>query len=461
MAIINLTAKQYKSGLKWSLVPVNKIDTVLMQPIANIQVEAAEPIHTESFTSGTLYQQDTVATFPLSEDTPSTHWRWVTYTTPGGKNLAKARVECIVAAGTRKITLDEALLVPPVASVLMSGKSYVVGRGGSTFAAYPSEEDIQSDKFNITTWIKENSSDVNQFLTWNYEDPTVSLNPFVRNWVIDKPPADWSEGEVSPTLPNDITTTWFQPDKNIQYIQQAGGSYSYSWKEGSSFKDTAAKRYMYPVGARNGSVQSGNDIGKTALYIRDLNINTYVGVRKLSDYEYQVSWLMPVRVSYCAATRWTSSTQEGDIDNWAFVDEASDVSIILQGQPLRDDAIDTAFGLDADGNLVSNVSNRHPLKVDQTEAFTLGTTYQNTPWTEKLARNLLEKYENGKYIVECDVSATWALRNLVHVGTEMYVYLLDGRAIKRDGEDCLFSVKNIEKQFNNNEFIFRLKLMEV
>lgn len=466
MAVINLTAKQYKSGLKWSLVPINKIDTVLMQPLENTQSEESEHIHTENFTEGTLYQTDEVVALPISEDTTSSHWRIITDTIPNDYYVAKARVECAMLAGTKRITFDEALLSTPSVSISLTGKSYVVARGGSTFDSYPSIDDIKNPQYNITEWIKNNASSVNQSLTWNYEGQQISMNPFVRNWSEDKVPSAWKTEEESTVLPNDILTTWWLPTTRNPYTTQPGGVTNNDWQElmSESIVSPRSKRYMYPVGAKNGKPEKGEYIELTALYMYDININTYVGIRKIDDYNYQISWLMPARVSYCAATksRWgTSGWGPEDIDNWAFVDEISAISVNIEGQPLSDDTVDVNFSLDQNGSLTEFATNRHPLLIDKSEAFTLGTKYGSTPWTEELAQGLLEKYENGKYVVECDVGATWALRNLVHVGTEMYVYLLDGRAIKRDGEDCLFSVKNIEKQFNNNEFIFRLKLMEV
>ena len=84
-----------------------------------------------------------------------------------------------------------------------------------------------------------------------------------------------------------------------------------------------------------------------------------------------------------------------------------------------------------------------------------------TLWVEYIANALLVKFKEGKYTVECDVSATWALQQKIEVNTEMKIKLLDGTYISRKNTPCVFQVKNIEKKFDQKEFIFTLKLLEV
>lgn len=83
-------------------------------------------------------------------------------------------------------------------------------------------------------------------------------------------------------------------------------------------------------------------------------------------------------------------------------------------------------------------------------------------WYKGIAITLLTKYENGKYIVTADAKASWCFNNNVHVGTQMYIHLLNGKIISnKEGNPVLFEVKNIEKKFMSSEFIYQLKLMEV
>lgn len=456
MAVINLTAKQYKSGLKWALVPANKVDTVQLQPISNAQADVDESIHTESFSDAYIFDQDTPTTLPISEDQPPTYWRHIhneRHVSFADREFAKARVECVMAAGTRVITIDKALLEIPTVKLQFTGKSYELGRGGSTYDTYPTYEELKDKSFNLTSWVKSHASSNNQFLIWDYEGSTFSMNPFVRNWVADDIPEDWKDGGQIPTTPNDILTTWYN------FTLHEEQATKFAWSEETFFGAPKAKRMMLPVCS-----YTGDDISLVvsfALYMYDQRVNMYVGIRKLSDYTYQVNWSAPVRFTYAAATRSHILAEYHEMDNWAFVDEVTDISVVVQGQPLSDETINVNFSLTQDGDLTDKISNRHPLMVDKSEGFTLGTTYDSTPWTEKLAQELLKKYEDGKYIVECDVSATWALNNDIKIGTEMYITMLDGKQIQRNNSACLFSVKNIEKQFNNNEFIYRLKLMEV
>lgn len=82
-------------------------------------------------------------------------------------------------------------------------------------------------------------------------------------------------------------------------------------------------------------------------------------------------------------------------------------------------------------------------------------------WTQKLSLELLKKYQNGKLVFECDVNAKWAIENDITVDTKMQIKLLNGELISRNENTCIFSVKNIEKKFNGQSFIYTLKLLEV
>ena len=74
---------------------------------------------------------------------------------------------------------------------------------------------------------------------------------------------------------------------------------------------------------------------------------------------------------------------------------------------------------------------------------------------------ILTKYQDGKYVVSVDVYARWSIQNNIHINSEMYVILQDGTYIKRKNDICKFKVVNIEKCFSSDEFIYRLKLLEV
>lgn len=82
-------------------------------------------------------------------------------------------------------------------------------------------------------------------------------------------------------------------------------------------------------------------------------------------------------------------------------------------------------------------------------------------WTDTIPYAILDKYVQGKYIVQCDVLASWALQNNIKANTQMQVKLQNGKYIQRGDSICTFEVKNIEKRFKDSEFIYALKLMEV
>ena len=110
------------------------------------------------------------------------------------------------------------------------------------------------------------------------------------------------------------------------------------------------------------------------------------------------------------------------------------------------------FPLDAAFIRVNTIANIEFFKI-----VDLTSTLQTTaaPW------NLLTKYIKGKYIVTCDVSATFVLQNHLHVGTQLIIKQQNNTYINRNGLKCIFEIKNIEKRFENSQFTYILKLLEV
>lgn len=452
MSILSITPRQYKSSLKWSLIPSNKIDTVSMQPIENTLAAEQDIVHTERFTQVTV-EGISGTSLPIADGTVPTHWRHVHneyYAQLGDREFAKARVECIMATGESTFTIDKVIPGLPEVSIRLNGKSYVISRGDSTYDTYPSYSNLKNKSFDVSSWIKSRATHEYDYLQWDYNDSVFSMNPFVKNWTSE----DIKWGEAIPTTAADILTTWWQYSST-----KLNAAYN-GWSEYTSFGSNNQKKAMYPVGAE------GGDLGallNTRINIYDQQLDMYVNIQKLSDYVYKVSWKAPVRFTYVAATRQRGAIAGfNDLDNFAFVDEVSQVEINVNGRVLSENSVDINYSLTNAGALTEDPSNKHPFKIDKVECLTLGTTYNGQIWTSYIADALLSKYRDGKYTVTCEINATWALQHNIGINSQVYIYLQDGQPISRGPTNsCVFEVKNIEKRFSSNEFVFALQLMEI
>jgi hypothetical protein len=438
--------------MKWSLLPKNKIDTVQLTPILNVAGEE-QTVHTETFTDVQVGAE--TFTLPISNDLAPTHWRnmrnsrWVPFET---FTYAKASVECVMATGSRVITLDQAVTGTLSADIVLNGTSSVITRGGSTFDTYPAIDNLAAAQAGLSAWIESNKTVTNSYLSGIYTDNSVWMNPWIRKVV----PVFTEDAVTIPTA-NDILTNWV----GTTSTGRTSATFD-SWSEDSSFGKNAEVIEMLPANA----VGDPGELLASRLKMRNLSLSIACTVEKIDNYNFRISWSAPVRLSYMAA-----SCERGplggtyDVDNSAFVDNISSVTITLYGQPYDTSKVNVTYGYDSEGMLVRDQSGMHPIKIDAEEAFTTGSYYYQAPvqapWTAYLSDLLLGSYMNGKYIVECDVPAQWALQQSVCINKQMQVCLQDGTFIQHNGTICTFAVKNIEKKFKDSEFTYSLKLMEV
>lgn len=189
----------------------------------------------------------------------------------------------------------------------------------------------------------------------------------------------------------------------------------------------------------------------------------YCTVTKVSDYDYQVDYELPIRYIYAAAAKAVGSiihTNEYGRDSYAFKDVVSKITIKLTAGTFTDDSSDLSYSLD-NSQLTEDVANEHPLTFSKNELITQQALWGTEKWTEKMSKTILEEFKNGKHVVKCTVPVTWAIANAVKINTQMYVQLQDSSYITREGAICVFEVKTIEKRFDKDEFVFELGLMEV
>ena len=244
-------------------------------------------------------------------------------------------------------------------SLELTGNSSVVARGGSTYETYPSLANLQAyTSYSIAEWIEQHKTETQNNLTWDYSDNKFSMNPWIRKYI----PMDLS-GNTTPTE-NDILTTWNDPSLSSRTWATAQ-----DWDDQTSWGATGEKIQMWPTNPQ------GSDLGALlacAIQMYNLSMSTTVNIQKITDYQFKVQWTAPVRFAYLAASR----TRGGlgtlyELDNSAFVDNITNVAVKLTGIPFSINTIDKSYGLD--GTVVTtNAPNTHPIKLEASEAFTLG-----------------------------------------------------------------------------------------
>ena len=455
--MLKLTPNVYKN-IRWALAPQNKIDTLYMYPSSNVVPEAPQR-STTSVTSVNI--NNSSVALPLTNGYKSTHVRSMSNSRTlffAQRECAKARTECVMASGKQKIKLDSASIGTPFVKLVPRGHSYLLSRGKSTFDTYPSINDINNSNYSIVQWIIDNADVHNSTsLVNDYSTGYVNMNPWVRKIV---PAVITSFNNINVPEAADIITTWVNPDQGGALSRY--GALQSDWKDTNNFDPGASTVTMFPTNP------SGSDIAsvlQTAIRLQDLRINFSCNLQKLTDFDFEVTWTAPVRFAYVAASRQYGNLMgEYDLDNYAYVDIIEAIDIVLEFYTLSDDRVDLGYSLDVNGALTTNVKNVYPLKLDGNEIFSRNAAYAapGNGWCELLALNVLEDCKLGEYIIQCEVPAKWALRNNVHIGTEMHIYQLNGEYIPDIRSEvktpATFYVKNIQKNFSSDQFTYELKL---
>lgn len=447
MASVEVKPNVYKSNIKWSIRGKNVVDTVHVSVLNNSPSKTAI-IYTEAFKNAEI--NGTTYALPISSSIPSEFRRCVSnkyYAHLATREFAKARIECHMATGRKVVTLDKPVTGTVLAKVQLSGKSYELLRGEGNYNYYPTIDEMSDVNFNLCEWIKGHAQKTHDVLTWNYEGTTFSMNPFVRNWV-----SMYGERlEFRYPTNYDILTTWWTETTRAQ-ANETG------WLDTANFGNGAVQKQMFPVDAiRADAVERLNSI--ITLYDKQLQISA--SAKKLDDYKVEISWSVPVRMCYAAASRSHGILMSYvDTDNWAFVDEVDSIQISIEGSTLGNEYIDMGYAWRGDELINTDLPNVHPLKLGSSELLTYDTTHEANKLYYLLPTDLLNRYRDGKYAVEMDVNAEWAIRNAIHVDTEINVYLPNGQPIKRGDTVCTFLVKNIEKRYTGRDFVFSLKLIE-
>lgn len=459
---LQLGPRIYKPNFKWGVLPRNKLDTLSAEVTLNTPLEDAGSIVQET---NKVTIRGVEHTLPIALDVPiSTVLNSNNFESGQPTTMCINQVSCVTASGSMLFELTNPLPTVPSVKLHASGTTYYINRGSLTHAKV--EEAYFGAASGVARWIYDNASDHEDWTdkstdSYNrglYEDPTlvdytaksVPLYGWVRKLVPAGPFTPVSQRNQPEEA--DVLTTWVNQDKSNHWaVTQNWQGYG-----------TAEEVQIWPV-----TIYAVGNIHSTKLAIRNRTVPISVQIIKIDDYTYRVDYSLPVRYEYFASSQYYTSflgiRSYHDLDNYCFLDRITKIQIELVTSELNTETIDISYGLDSSGNLTEDVANEHPINFTKNELITSEAYWGNPEnlWCQEMSKYLLDKFKDGKYIVECEVPATWALRNDIHINSELVVQLQDGTTITRKGEDCIFEVKTIEKRFRDDSFIFALRLMEV
>lgn len=557
--MLTLSSKAYKKGSDHSLLAENQLDTVNVRPIEN---KLAESSVVRTTVVNTVKLGGQTLTLPIALSVQPTHHRAISNTRwvniiYGDDELAKARMECVLVSGKTLCTTNEPIMDTPVATIQLSGTSSIVARGGSSYDTYPSVTSLSTIEYSLASWIESNKTETKEGLTHDYTNATFSMNPWVRN-VVPYP--------TKPTA-NDVLTEWVAPNDGINetYVWHKNWAETSNFisPEFSSFDMYSPNGYSYGIETRAGA----------RMVMTNMFLSMKHSVTKIDDYNFEVSWTVPVRLSYAAASRARKALGGMlEVDNYAFTDRVNEITINLSAQPLSKTSKDLSYSLYSDELSTERVVNKNIFALEADELLTLdmysGTTavdifptvevkmgysvnasgaaiansdtfltdyiwlpadtyikvpiraplnynllgaaydkdknrvyhlstrstaspshlgfsfpkdyyvrfngsiidynagsyyiemHKHNIWIEKLSKQLLQKYQDGKYTFTCTVKASWVKQNNLVVGTRLHIKTLGNGMIARKGTACVFVVKNITYKYEQAGFTCELKLLE-
>lgn len=455
---LQLTPRYYKPNLSWKMLTKNKIDTVSCTPYANNQLSPAV-VHTEEITSVTI-GGNTVSLPIANSITPNA--MGYAFNNNGEHQFADGQVQAVTVSGTFTLQLTNPLPTMPTVTLQFEGQTKYINRNSKYFHEM---ESLFSGNGNIAaaidnnadgdeTWYDSKSADtynrgsLSDPTLVDYTQPTIPLFPFVK--VVRTAGLGQADFNANKLTEEEVLTHW------IADYEDVGTAITPNWypmNNPNSWLTWDSYAYLVP----------GPDMSTAFNYQRASFVNKTIDITteviKVSDYEYTINWSAPVRYAYYAA----SCTAMGfEIDSYAFVDHITKITAQITAQEMNTETVDISYSWDG-SDLTEQIDNNFPISFDRNEFITLRTYEVSSAnlWTKTMARRILSAYAQGKYIVECDVYAQWAIENNVHVDTEIQVMLLDGTYITRGSTTVTFKVKTIEKSFRGSEFIYSLRLLEV
>ena len=449
---IKITSREYLKGMSWTLKSRARIDSVSVTPYT--RTSQSDVIHTQEITAG-LPIADNYAGSKTFREMSNKYFNGFSWF-----DLARGYTELVVLKGSYIAHLAEPPADTPVAFYVLDGKTTYVQRGGFTV------NELIDAKDNLSAFIETHQagtssfSDNKSYDTYNrgsYRDGllldysgAIPLYPWIRKVTGSVPSGmnifsdAYKESPYDP-LWEDIFCDWMPPKPlgiEIGPALQDWNTYGYD-----------------NITLQGPSSGSGHFVGTGDNPIIPMP-NSWVfqptlTVRAINSYDYEVSYTLPIRYVQAAASKNLQlATLEGGKDAYAWKDVISKITIKLSA-PKYTEATEKV-------EVSHNGEKNYPIVFENNELINVGATWSDGyKWVATVPDYMIRKYYNGKYVVECDVKAEWAIQNGITVNSEIQVQLLDGTMIKRNDSVVTFQVKCIEKRFDNSQFIYTLKLLEV
>ena len=467
---LDLGPRNYRQGMKWSLRPKNKIDTVTMQPVSNKVTSTT--IHTQTITSGktpsgvaiTLPMADTDRT--ITQGKQMTNQRSATGWTA---RMGAAYVYLTTIKGSYTVTLTSPPVSTPRARWSLAGTTQFLTRGQKTvdeitdncsilsnFCEYVANNAAGTSSIsNNKSYDRTNRKDYKDGLLMNYGQGSIPMYPWLRQTT-----GEWPGGVIAEYLPSN-----YRPKAEDVFCEWNNGSDA-DWLPQYTSWNTYNISGKIRQGPYTWYAQSGSGDPQDHFIpmIPSWRYSFYCNVTRIDALNYRVDYELPVRYFQAAAAKAVGSfihTTEIRRDSYAFKDVISQITITLTADTLDDSSSDLSYSLDDSDNLTTNVINEHPLSFDRNELITLDAKWGSDTWITAMPKYILTEYKNGKHVISCTVSAEWALLNNIHINTQLKVRRQDGAYITRSETPIVFEVKNIEKSFKSSEFVYNLKLLEV
>lgn len=380
----------YKSNMKLSIVPTNKIDTVNSTRLYNNLTET--DIHSEDYTEARVFGK--LVSLPLSAEVIQSHVvdgsRWMTNKNKPGtvfenREFAKGRIDYILGSGETIIKVDTPISGMPEVKISLSGSSVYADHkklkeGGSDvpendiFGKYPSFDQFKDSTLNFAAWVESSKTGTNDnSLIWNYEDGRISLNPWVGSLssasVIRgaQIPKTYTPEYVDTTkdvlYPSQVHTTW-APARSGTFPR--GGAFVLNWEDNGS---GPSKDVTYD--------NSAEYAYHSLMTIKDMEYTFRAQLTKLSDYSFKVNWTVPVLVVYAAASR-DENFVGGDVkllDSYAFVDYIKSVTVTLHGTPFNTDTFVDGYSYDDEGLMTTELKNTHTHSVSDSSVITTDSVF--------------------------------------------------------------------------------------
>ena len=480
---LELTPSIYKKGLKWNLHKDNQIDTFAfsLYYFASESVSVGQKVLTE------MTYNDQNIVLPMTRNDikiqNESHAFYVngqgrtSYYSNGPYNFCKGFAGVIMAKTSFTVMVSEPI---DNVNVELTFKGQTKEYNPSGFDDYYNMRDGHNST-EIVAKIDNSGAEfsaewTNSSRYTDYNDPRNSLNvnPFVK----DVLPAKGNDSASANLPPADyIITKWTGSTHTGTWWSSA--SYSLTW-QADNWKDyantygrTPSRTAMWPAifydkaGAYTGI--SRND--QRIKYLKTSRVKYTKKVTKLDDYHYQVDLEVPIKYIYSAASKqdWADLyvivvvESNGLFDGKMFYEVINSIQADITGYKYVDNASDYAYSL-YNGALTTEVENNSILKIARNEFIKNDTTVNGVAWDQYWPLKVLSKYKQGKYIVECDVPADWAIENKIECNKQVKVLLPNndyiGQVVSFSNNYSIESSgKSIFAKVLNRDYIFDSKKM--